>query len=72
MQNINFTYSKITCFYYYNIELEDHKWACLSRYKDNMRLFWLLKTKLLNKLQHTEIYLLSYFYFFTFHVAIKT
>ena len=29
------------------------------------------ETKLLNKLQHTKIYLLSFFYFFTFHVKLK-
>ena len=52
-------------FYHYNIELKNYKGACLSRYKDNMRLFQPLEMTLLNKLQLTEIYLLSFFYFFT-------
>ena len=72
IQKINVTSRRIAYFYYHNTELKNYKGACRSRYKGNMRLFQPLVTKLLNKLQHTEIYLLSSFYFFTFHASRET
>ena len=32
IQNNNFAYRTIAHFHYYNVELEDYKRACLSRY----------------------------------------
>ena len=74
IQKVNVTSRRIAYFYYYNTELENYKGACLSRYKDNMRLFWPLKMKHLIKLQHTEIYSLFFFFFtfFTFYASRKT
>ena len=64
IQKINVTSKRIAYFYYNNTELQNYEGACLSRYMDNLVLFQSLETKLLNKLQHTEIYLLSFFILF--------
>ena len=39
IQKINVTSRKIAYFYYYNTELKNYMEACVSRCKDNMRLF---------------------------------
>ena len=36
---INVTSRRTAYFYYYNNELKNYKGACLSRYKDSIRLF---------------------------------
>ena len=54
LQKLNVT---STLFFYYSTKLKNYNGACLLRCKDNMRFSWPLGTKILNKLQHTEIYL---------------
>ena len=39
IQKLNVTSKRIAYFYYYNTERKNYKGACLSRYKDNMRLY---------------------------------
>ena len=56
----------------YNTERKNNKGSYLSQYKDNMRLFQPLETKLLNKLQHTEtFYLFPPFSPLIHHVELK-
>ena len=70
IQKINVTSERIACFYYYNIKVDIE--TCLPPIKDNMKLSDPVEIKLLSKLQHAEIYLLSFFKLFTFHVSRKT
>ena len=75
IQKTNVTSRRAAGFYYYNTDLKNYMEARLPQYKNKMRLLQPLETKLLNKLQHTEIYSLSFyfiFYFFTFHSSHKT
>ena len=71
----NVTYRRIAYFCCWNTELKNYKGASLWRYKDNMRLFQPLKTKLINKFAaHGDFFIILFSFTFTsfmHHVKLK-